>query len=100
MPLFGLNGVIKFKAMKLLCINSLFIKYGTSGGAGTGLREGNVYTSNGVVVRAGKHNKDCYIISELKDYRLVERFVIIDDLSEEEIAECIGTNEDNFVTLI
>jgi hypothetical protein len=71
--------------MRLLCIHSG--KIDTSDGLptiGGGLKEGQVYTSNGIIYK-GLSDVDatCYFIKELSELKRCERFIPLCELDDE-----------------
>ena len=73
--------------LQLLCINNSPVIH-PSGiiSYGGGLREGELYHA-GEITQIHENNKQlCYFIEELKDLRLVSRFVEVSDIDETELA--------------
>ena len=69
--------------LKLICINNKPITH--SNGIcshGSGLIEGEVYTSDSTIHVHPNNKKKCYMIIELNELKLVTRFIPLSDIDE------------------
>ena len=75
--------------IKLLCINNKPV-FHTSGicSFGNGLTEGEIYSAEDATYIHPNNKKECYFILELRDLKLVTRFVPLSEIDETELVNC------------
>jgi hypothetical protein len=72
--------------LRLICINNLTVFHANNtNSTGDGLLEGEIYTARDEILVHPNNKNDCYYILELKDLKLVSRFIRLSELNADEL---------------